>query len=344
MKPFLQAIHNIPLDTPPLWLMRQAGRYLPEYRKIRQSVSGFLEMCYTPELAAEVTLQPIRRFGFDAAIIFSDILVVPDALGMKVAFKAGEGPVLDALVVEEDIAKLAVSNVVPHIAPMYEAIRVVKKELPAHTALIGFAGSPWTVATYMVEGGSSKDFIKTKKWAYRAPQSFDRLISILVEATVEHLSAQIEAGVEVVQLFDSWASVLPDRAFIEWVVEPNRMIVEKLKKKHPNIPVIGFPRGAGHYYEAYVKRTGVDVIGLDTAASPAWAAKHLQPLLPVQGNLDPIMLLTDPGTIEENVLHIMNSFKDGAFIVNLGHGILPETPVEHVECLVEAVRSWRKSH
>ncbi|MCD6034939.1 MAG: hemE [Rickettsiales bacterium] len=341
-KPLLETLKGKQLDTPPLWLMRQAGRYLPEYREIRKDVSSFLQMCYTPKLAAEVTLQPIRRFGFDAAILFSDILVIPDALGMHVTFEEKKGPILEKITSEKALAGLKPERIASHLSPVYEAVAEIKQQLPTHTTLIGFAGSPWTVATYMLEGGSSKEFLESKRWAYATPSAFGKLIDILIEATVEHLSLQIQAGAETVQLFDSWAGVLPEEAFSQWVIEPTRKIVEKLKLRHPAIPIIGFPRGAGFYYEAYLKQTGVDAVGLDTTIPLIWAAKQLQTKKPVQGNLDPVMLFAEKGMLRDQIISLLEALKHGPFIVNLGHGILPTTPIENVELLVETVRSWKR--
>ncbi len=321
-------------ECPPVWLMRQAGRYLPEYRKIRESAGSFLDLCYSPELACEVTLQPIRRFGLDAAILFSDILVVPDALGQNVAFREGEGPVLDPLRGVADVDKLDGRRVSEHLAPVFETIRRVRAGLPETTALIGFAGAPWTVATYMVEGGSSRDFATVKAMAYGEPALFDRLIDLLVEATAEYLIAQVDAGAEALQLFDSWAGVLPDYAFLRWVLKPTQEIVARIREKHPDIPIIGFPRGAGIMYLAYAADSGVDAVSLDTSVPVDWAAHELQTMAAVQGNLDPIVLRTGGKALEDGVRAIRRGFSGGPFVFNLGHGIVPDTPPEHVAELV----------
>lgn len=337
-KPFLAALKGQTQTRPPVWLMRQAGRYLPEYMKVRSSVSGFLELCYTPELACEVTLQPIRRYGFDAAIMFSDILVLPDALGQEVSFVQGEGPKLEPVRSVTELQKLSTNWIHQRLEPVYEAITLMKQGLPDQTALIGFAGAPWTVATYMVEGGSSKDFALTKGWAFQDPDGFQGVIDLLVEGTADYLSMQVEQGVEAVQLFDSWAGVLPEDAFDRWVIEPTKRIVEKFKAKHPDVPFIGFPRGAGIQYPRYVELTGVDAVGLDTTVPTKWAAENLQTKLPVQGNLDPQVLLAGGEQLDLAVHRIIENLGNGPFIFNLGHGIIKETPVEHVERLMDLVR------
>jgi uroporphyrinogen decarboxylase len=335
----LRALAGETLAPPPLWLMRQAGRYLPEYRALRQQVGGFLDLCFTPELAAEATLQPIRRFGFDAAILFSDILVVPFALGRVVTFREGEGPVLEKLTTQEEAEALALDGMLERLEPVYAAVERVKAGLPQQTALIGFAGAPWTVATYMVEGGSSRDFALAKRWALADPESFDALIARLADATAAHLSAQIDAGVEAVQLFDSWAGVLPEAAFRRCVIAPTRRIVEHLRERHQNVPVIGFPRGAGLMYRAYVQETGVSAIGLDSTVPCEVAHRTLQSLVPVQGNLDPLLLVAGGAAMDQAVAAIRASLGAGPFVFNLGHGVLPDTPVEHVARLIELLRA-----
>jgi len=334
-KTILRALRGETTEKPPVWLMRQAGRYLPEYRALRAQAKDFLAFCLTPELAAEATVQPIRRFGLDAAILFADILIVPYALGQEVGFREGEGPVL---VPVEDAAKLRVEMVASRIAPVQETVRRVRPALPAEVALIGFAGAPWTVATYMVEGGSSRDFARVKRWAFGEPKTFSALIDRIVEATVVYLTAQIEAGAELVQLFDSWAGVLPEAGFRRWVIAPTRRIVDALKARHPDIPLIGFPRGAGVLYETYRRETGVDAVSLDPTVPLTWARERLQALGPVQGNLDPMLLVVGGEPMAEAVRAIRGELGRGPFVFNLGHGILPETPPEHVAELVELVR------
>ena len=332
-KPLLGVLGGESLAPPPWWLMRQAGRYLPEYRKLRAGAPDFVELCLTPVLAAELTLQPVRRFGMSAAILFSDILLLPYALGRKLAFREGEGPVLEPIADNAAVARLEAAHAISRLEPVLEAVHRVRAALGPQTALIGFAGAPWTVATYMVEGGSSRDFRRVKAWAYGDPAGFAALIEILSETTIELLAAQIAAGAEVVQLFDSWAGVLPEAAFVAWVIAPTKRIVAALKQRHPGCPVIGFPRGAGMLYERYAAETGVDAIGLDTAV-PAWfACARLRPLAAVQGNLDPVLLLTGGAALESAVREMRRAFAGGPWVFNLGHGVLPQTPPENVAAL-----------
>jgi uroporphyrinogen decarboxylase len=327
------------MTPPPVWLMRQAGRYLPEYREIRQRVGGFLDLCFTPELAAEVTLQPVRRFELDAAILFSDILVVPFALGQSVAFREGEGPVLEPVRSSEDLKRLDAKALHERLAPVYETVRLVRRDLPGTAALIGFAGAPWTVATYMIEGRSGTSFSAAKTWAYVDPEGFQALIDLLVDATAAYLARQIEAGAEAVQIFDSWAGVLPEPFARRFVIEPVREIVSILKSRHPGVPVIGFPRGIGVLYPDFCRETGVDAVGLDTTVPADWAARVLQTRCAVQGNLDPQILVTGGALLESEVRRIVRALGRGPFVFNLGHGIVPETPPEHVAALVAAVRA-----
>ncbi len=338
-KPLLDVLAGNIVAPPPLWLMRQAGRYLPEYRETRKHAGDFLTLCYTPDLATEVTLQPIRRFSFDAAIIFSDILVISHALGMQLDYIEGKGPVLDPLTHKDGIAALSLDRLEEHLAPVGTAISQVTAELPAHTTMIGFAGAPWTVATYMLEGGSSKNFAKAKGLGYRDPESFSTLLNTLVEATVRYLHLQITAGAEVIQLFDSWAGVLGEQEFADWVIAPTKAIIAGVKAQHPDIPIIGFPKGAGLHYPRYIAETGVTAVGLDYTMPSAHAAETLQSKLPVQGNLDPVLLAEDEAAMRVAVSHIKQAFSRGPHIFNLGHGILPHTPIAHVEALIEAVKS-----
>ncbi len=326
---------------PPFWLMRQAGRYLPEYRATRASVSGFLELCYTPDKATEVTLQPLRRYGMDAAILFSDILVVPDALGQDVQFREGEGPVLQPVRDAADFAKLSTERFHAHLAPVYETVRRLSAAIPERTALIGFAGAPWTVATYMVEGSGSKEFGEVKRLAYAEPALFQRIIDLLTEVTGDYLIAQIDAGAEAVQLFDSWAGVLPDDEFAKWVTAPARKLVARIATERPGVPVIGFPRGAGALYERYVVETGVAGVGLDTTVPLEWAAKVLQPRCTVQGNLDPQWMVVGGEGLDRAVDRILNTLGHGRFIFNLGHGITPQASPDNVTRLAERLRAWR---
>lgn len=326
-KPLLRALAGETLDRPPWWLMRQAGRYLPEYRALRAQAEDFIGFCLNPKLAAEATLQPIRRFGMDAAILFSDILLVPRALGQKVGFR-GDGPALEAIADDKALARLSLDGI-DWLSPVYGTVERVRRDLPDTTTLIGFAGAPWTVATYMVEGGSSRDFARVKGWAYRDPESFDRLIALIEEATIAFLVGQISAGAEVVQLFDSWAGVLPEAAFARWTIAPARRIVAAIKAKFPDCPVIGFPRGAGLLYERYARESGAAAIGLDTVVPLAFAGA-LQRGIPVQGNLDPVALLAGGKALATAVGDIHRALSGGPHIFNLGHGVLPGTPPEHV--------------
>jgi uroporphyrinogen decarboxylase len=337
-KTMLRSLAGDVAARPPVWLMRQAGRYLPEYRKVRAGVASFLELCYTPELAVEVTLQPIRRYALDAAILFSDILVVPDALGQNVAFREGEGPVLEPIRSDDDVARLRPAGIHERLAPVYETVRRLAAALPKEVALIGFAGAPWTVATYMVEGGTSRNFHRIQLWAYRDPAGFARLIDCLVAATIEYLSAQIEAGVEIVQLFDSWAGVLPEPGFERWVVAPTSRIVTALRQRHPDVPIIGFPRGAGLLYPHYFAATGVDAVSLDTTVPLAFARDTLQTIGTVQGNLDPLLLVNGGAAMSAATKAILGALTRGPFVFNLGHGIVPETPPDHVAELVALLR------
>lgn len=338
-KRMVRALSGERLEKPPFWLMRQAGRYLPEYREVRHQAGGFLDLCFAPKLACEVTLQPIRRYGMDAAILFSDILIVPYGLAQEVAFKEGEGPVLDPIRNARDLRRLSLEGFHDRVAPVYETVSRIAEALPVETTLIGFAGSPWTVATYMAEGGGSKEYVAVKRWAYGDPDGFARLIDMLVDATIAYLSRQVEAGAEVLQLFDSWAGILPEPHFRRWCIEPTRQIVTALKAKHPDIPIIGFPRGAGALYAAYVADTGVDAVSLDTTVPVAWAAQTLQSKLPVQGNLDPILLVAGGEALDREIDRILQGFAGGAHIFNLGHGVTQTTPPENVERLARRLRA-----
>lgn len=338
-KLLLKTLNGEATSTPPIWLMRQAGRYLPEYREVRKNAKDFLTLCYTPELATEVTLQPIQRFGFDAAILFSDILVIPDALGCKVQFSEGEGPRLEAITDTKTLAALSLDNLLPHLFPVFKALDNIAPALPPYTTLIGFAGSPWTVATYMVEGKTSKQFEKVREMSYASPKLFQGIITLLIEATSLYLIEQIRHGAEVIQLFDSWAGILPEEAFIEWVIKPTKAIVEKVKAVYPSVPIIGFPKGAGVNTLRYAEETGVDALGVDYTLPLEWIRDRLQPRLPVQGNLDPVLLASDKQVMKQQVEKILHLLGERPFIFNLGHGILPHTPIENVALLVETVRS-----
>ena len=324
----------------PVWLMRQAGRYLPEYRALRAQRDGFLGLVYDTDAAAEITLQPIRRFGFDGAILFSDILIVPYAMGQDLEFLAGEGPRLSPRLVDSALDSL---HAVPQrLTPIYETVAKVKAGLGGGRTLLGFAGSPWTVATYMVAGQGSRDQHETRALAYRDPQAFQAIIDAIVSVTVEYLAGQIAAGAEAVQLFDSWAGSLAPAEFARWVIAPNAAITAAMKRRFPEVPVIGFPKGAGEKLPAYAAETGIDAVGLDETIDPLWAARALPAGLPVQGNLDPLLLLSGGAELERQARHILDSFAERPHVFNLGHGIGQFTPIEHVEQLLGIVRGWRR--
>ncbi len=335
----MQNLHNEKTSQTPFWFMRQAGRYLPEYKKIRSGFPDFLSFCYTPDAACEVTLQPITRFDMDAAILFSDILVIPDALGQSVRFEQGEGPKLDPITHIKDILRLSPEGVLDKLAPVFTAIRLIRKELSPDKSLIGFAGSPWTVACYMIEGKGSKDFATTRGFAYGQPEAFAQLIDILVESTSRYLIAQVEAGVNVLQLFDSWAGILPESEFHRWVINPTTRIVANVKAAHPDIPIIGFARSAAPQIIDYENQTGVTAMAMDTAVCLDWAKAHLHK--PLQGNLDPILLASDEKKAVKETLRILEAMKDRSFIFNLGHGIVPHTPIAHVEAVVATIKGFR---
>lgn len=335
-KSLLATLRGVRQERPSLWLMRQAGRYLPEYRALRETKGGFLELCYDPEAAAEVTLQPIRRFGFDGAILFSDILVVPHALGQNLWFEAGEGPRLAPALVDTTLAALEAAP--QRLDPVYATVARVAAALPPETSFLGFAGSPWTVATYMVAGQGSKDQATARRMAFGDPAAFQAIVDAIVELSVAYLSGQVEQGVEAVQLFDSWAGSLSPAQFERWVIAPNAEIVRRLKALHPDTPVIGFPKGAGGKLASYADETGVDAIGLDETVDPAWADAALPAHLPVQGNLDPLALVAGGAALDAAVDRILAAFPDRPHIFNLGHGIVPDTPIAHVEHLIRRVR------
>ena len=335
-KKLIRVLNGERSDPPPIWMMRQAGRYLPEYRALRANAGSFWTMCMTPELASEITLQPIRRFGFDAAIIFSDILVVPAALGVPVEFEDGVGPRLKPVFSTDTLVrnKVAWTEI---LAPAYETLRRVRAGLPPETALLGFAGAPWTLATYMAAGRGGDEQRAAKLWGYRDPIGFDELLDAVGECVALHLIRQIEAGADAVQIFDSWASGLPDAQFARWVIEPTQKIVAKIRTIHPKARIIGFPRASTlQGYEDYANQTGVDAISLDTAVPMRWAAEKFG--IALQGNLDPIALIAGGDALAQAVDNILDATKEVPFIFNLGHGILPETPIEHVEQLIARVR------
>ncbi|MDB5541586.1 MAG: uroporphyrinogen decarboxylase [Devosia sp.] len=336
LKPLLETVLGRRQQRLPIWIMRQAGRYLPEYRELRAKAGSFLDLCYNPELASEVTLQPLRRFDLDAAILFSDILVIPDALGQDVRFEVGEGPQLEP-VTADSIGRLDPKGALEKLSPIIETVQRVRAGLAPEKTLIGFCGSPWTVATYMINGRGSADQAAARLFALTQPAAFAQLIDILVEASIGYLAAQLQAGADVVQLFESWALNLDEIAFSDWVIEPNRRIVEGLRKLVPGAPVIGFPRGAAGNLPAYAETTGVNLLGLDYA-TPLEFARELPSGLGVQGNLDPLRLLAGGEQMDVRVRQIVTGFRDRPHIFNLGHGILPETPIAHVERLIAVAR------
>lgn len=335
---FLRALSGEVVSPPPIWLMRQAGRYLPEYREVRAQAGGFLDLCYNPELAARVTLQPIERYGFDAAILFSDILVVAHGLGQKVWFEEGHGPRLEPITEQAELARLAPERVEDTFSPVYETVTRLSSALGEETALIGFCGGPWTVATYMVAGRSTTDQAPARLWAYRDPDGFGRLIDMIVEASATYLSGQIKAGAQAVQIFESWAGVLPDSEFHRWVVAPTKKLVGRLRAVHPDVPIIGFPRAAGPLYLGFLEQTGVDALGCDTSMSLDWMKTNLQRQTTVQGNLDPLLLVAGGPELDRRARAIRDTLSSGPHIFNLGHGIVPQTPPENVERLVKVVR------
>lgn len=326
-------------DHVPMWLMRQAGRYLPEYRALRAEKGGFLELVYDIDAAAEVTIQPIRRFGFDGAILFSDILIVPYAMGQDLRFLAGEGPHLSPRLADHALESL--QSVPERLSPIYATVAAVKAALGPETTLLGFAGSPWTVATYMVNGEGSKDHHAARELAYRDPQAFAAIIDAIADVTVEYLVGQIEAGAEAVQLFDSWAGSLAPDEFERWVIAPNARITTAVQARCPGVPVIGFPKGAGAKLAAYARETGVDAVGVDETIDPVWAARELPAGMPVQGNIDPLLLLAGGDRLVRRTREILEIFADRPHVFNLGHGIGQHTPIGHVELLRDTVREWR---
>ncbi len=339
-KLILRALAGETLPTPPIWMMRQAGRYLPEYRATRAQAGDFLSLCYNPELAAEVTLQPIRRYGFDAAILFADILLLPQALGPKLWFETGEGPRMETTTTPDQVAALKpVAAIHDTLAPIYETVRILRRELPGETTLIGFAGAPWTVATYMIAGRGSKDQGAAHALKAADRTTFAALIDRITDATVEYLSAQIEAGAEVVKLFDSWAGSLKGDDFTDFAVEPTRRIITALKARHPGIPVIAFPREAGAGYIGFAKATGADCVAVDNSVSPEWAAENVQPGGCVQGNLAPGHMVTGGQELVDATRRVVDAFRGGPHIFNLGHGITPDADPANVQLMIDTVRA-----
>jgi uroporphyrinogen decarboxylase len=340
-KPLLDVLDHQLRIPPPIWLMRQAGRYLPEYRLVREKADDFLKLCFTPKLAAEVTLQPVRRFGFDAAILFSDILVVPHALGQPVRFTVGEGPQLDPIADRTGLAALKAELDHEVLAPVYETIAVVKAALPANVALLGFCGAPWTVASYMIAGRGTPDQEPARLFAYGDPAGFTGLIDKLVEASASYLVRQLQAGVDAVQIFDTWAGILPAEEFTRWCIEPTQRIITEVRRHVPGARVIGFPRGVGTALLRYVEDVPIDAVGLDWTVDLVFARDQIQWRVPVQGNLDPLVLVAGGAALDRAIDRILEVFSEGPFIFNLGHGILPQTPLAHVERMLARVRGTR---
>ena len=334
---FLRVLEGEPLWPPPLWLMRQAGRYLPEYRAIRAEAGSFLQFCYDPKVTVEATLQPIRRFGFDASILFSDILVIPDALGQKVRFEVGEGPRLDPITDDKGVDRLSEHVDLERLAPIFETVTRLKQDLPRDVPLIGFCGAPWTVASYMIAGRGTPDQAPARIFAYRQPAVMARIVDKLVEASIAYLKRQVEAGVDALQIFDTWAGVLPAGEFERWCVRPIATIIEGVRAKHPSVPIIVFARGIGPRILELKEATGANALGLDTSVDPHWAARTL-PGTVLQGNLDPLALIAGGQALETAVGRILAAFRHRPHIFNLGHGSLPETPIAHAERLAERVR------
>lgn len=338
-KRLLRAFTNDPADRPPFWFLRQAGRYLPEYQRLRRETPDFLSFCYTPSLCVEAALQPLRRYRMDAAILFSDILVIPDALGRTVRFVEGQGPVLEPIRHEDEIRALHPGGLDDRLAPVYAAVAGLAQAIPAETALIGFAGAPWTLALYMIEGQGGTGGERARAWAWRDPESFAGLISVLVDAVSHCLCRQIDHGAEVVQLFDSWAGLLAERQFCDLVIAPTAAIVRRLKAHAPQVPIIGFPRSCGVLYEAYARQTGVDAVGLDAGVPVEWAASSLKPRCAVQGNLDNLLAVSGGDALERETRRILAGLGPDRFIFNLGHGVLPDTPPEHIARVAELIRA-----
>ena len=340
-KPILEVLDGHRKAVPPVWLMRQAGRYLPEYRAVREQAGGFLDLVFSPELAAEATLQPLRRFGFDAAILFSDILVVPYALGQRVSFAAGEGPQLEPISDRDGFERLSIELDHDALAPVYETVARVKDRLDPKVALLGFCGAPWTVATYMVAGHGTPDQAPARMFAYRDRPAFGVLIDVLVEASAAYLVRQLQAGADAVQIFDTWAGILSPDEFHRWCIEPVQHVVTKVREVIPGAKIIGFPRGAGTMLPRYATEVAVNAVGLDWMVDPALARDQVQSRVAVQGNLDPLALVAGGAALDRAVDLVLEAFAGGPFIFNLGHGIVPETPIAHVERMLQRVRQWR---
>ncbi|MEM9732441.1 MAG: uroporphyrinogen decarboxylase [Pseudomonadota bacterium] len=335
----MQVMDGKSLTTPPIWMMRQAGRYLAEYKATRKEAGSFLDLCYNPKLATEVTLQPIRRFGFDAAILFSDILVIPDALGVPLRFEEGRGPILEPVDAEQ-INRLVDKDVLAHLAPVLQTVENLRSELPAETTLLGFCGAPWTVATYMIAGHGTPDQGPARAFAFAHPKAFQKLMDVLVEASARYLVAQLKAGADAVQIFDSWASVLDEEQFQRWCVAPVAALVKRVRAEVPGAKIIGFPKGVGAFFDGYGAATEIDMIGLDWTI-PFSFAKQVQKQVPVQGNLDPKRLIAGGKVLDEGIDRVLENLAGGPLVFNLGHGVTPDTPVAHVEQMVRRVQDYK---
>ena len=339
IKKLLAVLSGEAVKVPPVWMMRQAGRHLPEYLETRARAKDFLDFCYTPSLATEATLQPIRRYGMDGAILFADILLILDAMGLKVAFEKGEGPLVEQISGPADLGRVTPQKAADRLAPVYETVSRVKAALPSSTTLIGFAGSPWTVSLYAVEGRGKTDKSTAWRWAHGRPEDLAAVMDQVTEATAHYLSRQVEAGADALMLFDSWAEGLPDNIFREVVIQPTKKLIARLREMGITVPVIGFPRGAGVMLPEYVRETGVTAVGLDTAASPAFVNSQLPAGFPVQGHLDPLLLIEGGGRLDARVRQLLDAYRGRPHIFNLGHGIRPETPIAHVERVLELIRT-----
>jgi len=339
-KTILRALAGETLPTPPIWMMRQAGRYLPEYKATRAEAGDFLSLCYNSDLAAEVTLQPIRRYGFDAAIMFADILLLPQALGADLWFVTGEGPRLSTITTADELKALKPADAIhDHLNPIYETLKILSRELPSETTLIGFAGAPWTVATYMIAGHGTPDQGPARQFSLNHPEAFQKMMDVLVDASAAYLVAQLKAGADAVQIFDSWASVLDEAQFQQWCVKPVKAVVEKVRAEVPDAKIIGFPKGVGAFYGDYAAQTGIDMLGLDWTI-PFSFAKDLQKKTPVQGNLDPMVLMGNEKTIRDRTLAIIHNAGPTGHILNLGHGIDRHTPIDYVQVFFDTVQSF----
>ncbi|WP_373066773.1 uroporphyrinogen decarboxylase [Zavarzinia sp.] len=339
-KRFLKALNGEAIDRPPFWLMRQAGRYLPEYLAVRATPPDFVAFCLDPEKACAVTLQPIDRFGMDAAILFADILLVPHGLGQRVRFVEGEGPRLDPVTDGAGIDRLTREGFHDKVGAVYETVRLLAKRLPGDVALIGFAGAPWTVATYMVAGQGTSDQKPARLWAYRDPEGFGRLIDLVTEVTIDYLAAQVEAGAEAIQIFDTWAGSLPEAEMRRWVFAPIARIRAALKARFPHVPVIGFAKGIGAMLPELAPATGVEAVGIDAAVPLSFVRDRVQPGAVVQGNLDPLLLVAGGAALERGIDELLSTLGPRRFVFNLGHGVVPETPPDHVAALARRIRSW----